>query len=253
MAAWYDDTVTDDDSYQKNVLLPNVLRLVDPKPGMTIVDNACGQGYFSRAFAAAGATVIAADISKELIDIALKAERARPSAHTKRAAIDFRVAASDKLAFIKDASADVVVIVLALQNIERFQETLAECARILTSSGRLVLVLNHPAFRIPQSSDWGWDEARKKQYRRIDAYMSDKIFQIDMNPGTKETAKKVFTVSFHRPLQTYFKAFGKSGLAVTRLEEWISHRRSQKGPRSAEEDRMKKEIPMFLCLEARKI
>lgn len=250
VAAWYDDTVKDDDSYQKNVLLPNILRVVGPKPGMTILDDACGQGYFSRAFAAAGAKVVAADISKELIGIAQKAEAARQAGAAK---IAYHVAPSDKLGFVESGSVDAAVIVLALQNIERLAETLTECARALKPAGKLVIVLNHPAFRVPQASDWGWDDARKKQYRRIDAYMSDKSYQIDMNPGTKEASKKVFTVSFHRPLQTYFKAFAKAGLAATRLEEWISHRTSQKGPRAAEEDRTRKEIPLFLCIEVKKI
>ena len=82
--------------------------------------------------------------------------------------------------------------------------------------------------------------------------MSDQSLRIDMTPGEADAARKTFTVSFHRPLQSYFKALNKAGLAVTRLEEWISHKKSQKGPRAAEEDRTRKEIPMFLCIEARK-
>ena len=77
--------------------------------------------------------------------------------------------------------------------------------------------------------------------------------EIDMNPGEKEKSKKKKTLSFHRPLQSYVEAFSKAGLAVTRLEEWVSHKKSQKGPRSAEEDRIRKEIPMFLMLEAVKV
>ena len=114
------------------------------------------------------------------------------------------------------------------------------------------MVINHPAFRIPKRSSWGWDEKESKQYRRIDAYMSDEKIEIDMKPGEEMVSKKAFTVSFHRPLQVYFKALNKAGFAVTRLEEWISHKSSQPGPRSAEEDRTRKEIPMFLCIEARK-
>jgi hypothetical protein len=83
--------------------------------------------------------------------------------------------------------------------------------------------------------------------------MSDSKIEIDMTPGEKVAGKKKFTVSFHRPLQVFFKHLNKSGLAVTRLEEWISHKKSQNGPRGAEEDRMRKEIPMFLCIEARKL
>jgi hypothetical protein len=90
-------------------------------------------------------------------------------------------------------------------------------------------------------------------YRRIDSYMSEKTLEIDMTPGKRNVGNKKYTVSFHRPLQTYFKILSKSGFVVARLEEWISHKKSQMGPHAPEEDRMRKEIPMFMCLEARKM
>ena len=68
----------------------------------------------------------------------------------------------------------------------------------------------------------------------------------------KDKSKKQKTISFHRPLQSYIQSLHKAGMAVTRLEEWISHKKSQKGPRAIEEDRIRKEIPMFLMLEAAK-
>jgi SAM-dependent methyltransferase len=131
--------------------------------------------------------------------------------------------------------------------------TFTECARALKPGGRFIIVINHPAFRIPGRSSWEWDEKEAKQYRRLDAYMSEDQNKIDMTPGKSKVADKRFTVSFHRPLQSYFKALAKAGFAVTRLEEWISHKESQKGPRAMEEDRMRKEMPLFLCLEAKKI
>lgn len=257
VADWYDELVEDGaDSYQKQVIMPNLLRIVEPRPSMAVLDVACGQGYFSRAFASNGATVVGSDISAELIRLAEAEEKAKTAdggAKGGGAHIAYHVAPSHKLDFMADASADVVTIVLALQNIEHIADTMAECSRVLALGGRLVVVLNHPAFRIPQASSWQWDEAQGKQYRRIDMYMSDRTLEIDMTPGEKVRAQKKFTISFHRPLQSYFKAFSKAGFSVTRLEEWISHRKSQKGPRGAEEDRMRKEIPLFVCLEARKV
>jgi ubiquinone/menaquinone biosynthesis C-methylase UbiE len=244
VAGWYDEHIEGSaDSYQAKVIMPNILRILDPKPGMTIMDVACGQGYFSRAFAEKGASVIGYDISNELIELARK----HPSKK-----IEYHATSSDSLSFVKDASVDEAVIILAIQNIENMAGTFAECARVLKSGGRLIIVINHPAFRIPGESSWQWDEKVGKQYRRLDAYMSEDQNKIDMTPGKSKSSDKRFTISFHRPLQSYFKALAKAGFAVTRLEEWISHKESQKGPRAVEEDRMRKEIPLFLCLGARK-
>jgi ubiquinone/menaquinone biosynthesis C-methylase UbiE len=248
VAKWYDDLIEGSaDSYQKKVLAPNLLRIIEPKKGMTILDIACGQGYFSRAFAESGAKVFGCDISKELIAIAKTG-----NVGAENAKVEFKVNASDDLQFMADGAADVAIIILSLQNIENIAGTLAEAHRSLKAGGRLVIVLNHPAFRIPKRSSWEWTEELPVEYRRIDAYMSDDQIEVDMSPGENDRNKKAFTISFHRPLQSYFKALSKAGFAVTRLEEWISHKKSQPGPRAAEEDRMRKEIPMFLCLEARK-
>lgn len=248
VADWYHDLLeSSSDTYQSEVILPNLMRLVKPAPGLAVLDLACGQGYFSRAFAAGGAEVIGADLSAALI------EHAR--AHSP-ASIEYHVASSDKIPFIKNGAVNAVTIILALQNIERYRETLIECARVLASGGRLYLVLNHPTFRVPKKSSWGFDEKADTQYRRVDEYLSESATDIVMNPGEEAkkgagTAQK--TVSFHRPMQAYFKALEKAGFAVSRLEEWTSHKTSQTGPRKSAEDKSRKEIPMFLMLEAKKV
>lgn len=245
VAEWYDDLLEGGEgTYQKEVILPNLLRLVELQKDKNVLDIACGQGFFSRAFAEKGAKVTGVDISPELITYAQQ--------HSSKD-ISYFVNSAEVLTDIKDASFDGSVIVLALQNIEHIQTALQEAARTLKSQGSLHIVLNHPAFRIPGRSDWSWDEKTQTQFRRIDAYMSERTNSIDMTPGEKNLTKKKYTVSFHRPLQVYFKALNKAGFTVSRLEEWISHKKSQKGPRGAEEDRIRKEIPMFLYIEAKKM
>jgi ubiquinone/menaquinone biosynthesis C-methylase UbiE len=250
VAEWYDEHLEQSaDSYQKKVLLPNIIRIVNPKPGLNILENACGQGYFARAFASYGAIVTGADISNELIQLAKK----NSADKSDKKKVIYHTAPADQLTFAKNESYDVVVIILAIQNIENINGTFTECSRVLKPGGRLVFVLNHPTFRIPGRSSWQWDEKESEQYRRLDGYMSDTKNKIDMTPGTEKGFMKKFTYSFHRPLQSYFKALSKAGFAVARLEEWISHKESQPGPRADEENRMRKEIPMFMCVEAVKM
>jgi ubiquinone/menaquinone biosynthesis C-methylase UbiE len=241
VADWYDTYLeVTPESYQAMVIAPNLLRVLALKKDERVIDIACGQGYFTRLLSEAGAVAIGADISKELIAVAKK--------HSPK--IDFHVAPSHQLRFAENASYDVATIILAIQNIERLSETFAEAYRVLKSDGRLVLVLNHPAFRIPKRTSWGWDDETGVQYRRVDGYLSGATIPIEMHPGQMESTQ---TISYHRSLQDFFKALSKAGFAVTKLEEWISHKKSEKGPKQAAEDTARKEIPLFLMLEVRKM
>lgn len=248
VAGWYDKVVNDEDSYQGKVILPNILRLMAPKKGQRLLDLACGQGFFSHALAAEGAHVTGVDIAPELIDIA----RTHAS-HNQ----EFYVSSADNLRVFKDKTFDSAVCVLAIQNIEKMNLTFAEVSRVLKPGGRFIVVLNHPAFRIPGKSGWGFDERAPgggAQYRRIDEYMSESRAAIEMHPGHFAGHKKAdLTYSFHRPIQNYSKSLANAGLAIARIEEWMSHKQSEKGPRKAAEDRARKEIPLFMCLECVKL
>lgn len=239
VSAWYDELLGDEDTYQKKVILPNLLRILDIKKGDSILDVGCGQGLFSREMAMLGAEVKGIDISKELIAIA-KARNNKNIFYTVGSA-------SDPLPF-EENYFDKAIIILAIQNIADAGKVFEGVKKVLKKDGSLIMVLNHPAFRIPKGSDWGFDEEKKSQFRKIYEYMSEKKVSILMNPGKKQSAK---TFSFHRPLQMYFKLLSRNGFAITRLEEWISHKESEKGPRKFAEDKARKEIPIFMMLEAR--
>lgn len=242
VANWYNNLLEKEkDTYQKNLILPNLLRLLEIKSGETILDLACGQGFFARCFANEGAKVIGVDISHELIKLAKK--------HST-SSISYHVSSADNLIFLRNRTIDKVVIVLALQNIENVHGVLKECSRVIKQNGQLFIVLNHPAFRIPKKSSWVWDEGQKIQYRRIDSYLTESKVKIQMHPGDNP---KEITWSFHRPLQFYFKILNKYGFYASRLEEWNSFKKSEKGPRAEAEDKARKEIPLFLFIEAMKI
>lgn len=240
VANWYDELLEEKEgTYQTEVILPNIVRIADPKKGETVLDLACGQGFFSRVFTNSGAKVIGVDLGKELIEIA----------KTKSKNVEYYVSPADSLPFIKDNSIDKISIILAIQNIENVNGVFSECFRVLKPGGKLFIVMNHPAFRIPKKSEWIFDEESKTQSRKITGYLSEFRTEIDMNPGKKNSVK---TFTFHRPLQLYFKLLAKNNFAITRLEEWISNKKSEPGVRAEEENRIRKEIPLFLLLEAMK-
>jgi ubiquinone/menaquinone biosynthesis C-methylase UbiE len=238
VADWYDSMLEQNsDTYQTQVILPNLLRVLALTPGEKLIDIACGQGFFTRAYKEAGASPIGADISKELI---VFAKEHAPG-------IPFHVAPAHNLTFAKAHAFNAAVMVLALQNIENIDAALAEAKRVLAAKGRLILVLNHPVFRVPKHSSWEYDEKSKTQFRRIDRYLSSEKVLIDMHPGKKP---RVRTITYHRSLQDITKSLRKNGFAIVRLEEWISHRNSERGPRQKAEDAARKEIPLFMMIEA---
>lgn len=236
-ADWYDNLLKKEGTYQKELILPNLARLINFKKNETVLDIACGQGFFTREFAKLGANVIGVDLSKELIDIALK----------RSSQIKYYAGSAENLPFIKNAVIDKITLILALQNIENISGVFSECNRVLKPNGKVYLVLNHPCFRIPKESAWGWDEKGKIQYRRTDSYLSESRAKIQMHPGSNPGS---FTWSFHRPLQLFSKILAKNNFCISRIEEWNSHKKSEKGPRSDAEDRARREIPLFLFIEA---
>ncbi|MBI4089185.1 MAG: methyltransferase domain-containing protein [Candidatus Levybacteria bacterium] len=238
VARWYNELLKNGNSYQQTLILPNLIRLLQIKKGELVLDLACGQGFFAREFAKLGAKVIGVDISSELIDIAK---------NNKNYIIEYHVSPADKLTFLQNESIDKTIIVLALQNIQNVNDVVKEANRVLKQNGKLFIVINHPCFRIPKESSWGWDDKLKIQYRRLDSYLSESKEIIQMHPGNKPWEK---TISFHRPLQFYFKALSKNNLLVSRLEEWNSNRISELGPKKEAEDAARKEFPLFLFLEA---
>ena len=166
-AEWYDETISKDDSFQNKVILPNLLRLMDIKLGEKILDVGCGTGFFAAEFSKAGAKVSGIDVGEELLVIARKNA---PKA-------EFKKASAEALPFGNEIF-DKVVFVLALQNMSDMKKAVSEAVRTLKSGGKIFLILNHPAFRNPGESSWGWDQEKNVQYRRLDSYLSEKKSKI---------------------------------------------------------------------------
>lgn len=247
VAHWYEGLLQNKHTYQKELILPNLVSRMEIQKGETILDVACGEGFFAREFYKHGAHVIGADISDKLIEIAKRKLQELTLSPKRR--IEFFVSPASRLHFLKNESMDKITLIMALQNIENVKEVFYECARVLKQKGKIFIVMTHPAFRVPKASFWQWDEKQKIQYRRLDQYLSQSQVNIEMHPGLKTSEK---TITFHRPLQFYFKALKKNQLFVYDLEEWISNKISVQGPRAQAENRAREEFPLFLYLAAKK-
>ncbi len=239
-ADWYDRILGERGSeiYQA-VVIPGALQLLSPQRGERILDLGCGQGVFSRAMSDLGANVVGVDAAPTLI------QRAR----TYPSRVPIRYYDRDAAQVGDLGEFDAASAILSLQNMEHLDAVCAAAATTLKPGGRMLWVLNHPSFRIPRQSSWGFEDERKLQYRRIDAYGSTLGIPIVMHPGKADSES---TVSFHRSLQTLTSAGFKAGLTMSGLEEWYSHKESQPGPRARAENRARKEFPLFLAMLWRK-
>lgn len=243
VADWYDKHLDDANTYHAQVVAPNLLRVVDLQSHESLLELGCGQGFFLEKFSEYSKKLAGVDLAQTLI---LRAA-------TKGIPADLIVGSAEDPKIMQGRTFDVITIILALQNMKNIAAVVSNLSRLLAPGGRVCIVLNHPTFRVPKSSSWGIDTENNVQYRRVDGYLSEQELLIDMAPGKKDAHKKTFTKSYHRPLQVYMKAFAKEGFAITKLEEWISHRKSEPGPWAKAENIARKEIPLFMCLVLRKL
>ncbi len=239
---WYDSLVgAQGTDFQKDIIMPGVLRLLAVTKKDRVLDLACGQGVFSRYLSSKGIHVEGLDSSEEL----LKHARTRSGSSIRYHVGD----AADASNFEEDRF-DGIACLMAIQNIEKMELLFKSAARWVKPGKCFVVVMTHPCFRIPRQSHWGWDEEKKLEYRRVDHYLSETNVPI-LTPPFADA--KSFTLTYHRPMQSYISALVQAGFCVDAMEEWISNKNSLPGKRSKAENRARKEIPLFLALRARLI
>ena len=111
-------------------------KVIDPRPGMKILDLAAGTGSSSEPLAAAGAAVIPADFSEGMLAAGRKA---RPHlAFTKADALNLPLG---------DGEFDVATISFGLRNTQNTAKALAQMYRVVKPGGYLVVTeFSSPTF-----------------------------------------------------------------------------------------------------------
>ncbi len=244
---WYDKIVSErGHHFHQSLLIPKTLNwLQESGPAKSLVDLGCGQGVLARALDK-DLPYLGIDASQTLLK---KAQRQSKSPKQRFARADL----SSRETSIKKERADFshAVMLLSLQNMADGQMALINARRLLKSKGHLLLILNHPCFRIPRQSSWKMDEQQMVQSRCINAYLSPLAIPIVTNPGRSEqlAEEPKSVVSFHQPLSTLTQWLCASGFFIAKIDEWISEKVSE-GKFARAENRARREIPLFLALHA---
>lgn len=241
VAKWYTGLVGEGGHYfHEHVIFPRLKSILDPKGGESVLDVGCGQGVYARTLPH-NVDYTGIDSSKDLIIEAKKL--------TKNAKQNYYVADATKGIPVPADSFDHAVCILAIQNMKDGTSVIGNIATSLKQSGDLVIVINHPSFRIPRQSSWGKDETNKLEYRRINRYLSPLEIPINSHPGLSDSP---MTWTYHQPIEYYIKALKKTGMVVTDLEEWTSDKVSI-GKAARGENRARAEFPLFLAIKAVKL
>ncbi|KAF3361456.1 Uncharacterized protein PHSC3_002019 [Chlamydiales bacterium STE3] len=239
---WYNNTVGEKGHYyHQHVIFPQLFKIINLKKIKTLLDLGCGQGVLSR-YLPGHISYLGVDLSPSLIKNAKKAAKYETQ--------QFIVRDVTQELSIDQKEFDLATMILSLQNMKDPLAAFKNAANYLKKEGSLVLVLNHPCYRIPRQSSWQVDQAKKIQYRRVDCYMSPLTIPIDTHPGKKQEASSE-TWSFHHPLSNFFKWLSQAGFVITYLDEWCSDKESTGGAAKME-NRSRLEFPLFMTIIAKK-
>ena len=247
VSSWYDGAVGKTGHYyHEKIILPKILSLLGIKKDSagSLLDLACGQGILSRHLPES-LEYLGVDISPSLIKSAGE-QNLYPSKKTH----SFLVSDITKPLPPLKKTFQFCTIVLAIQNLESPLGALKNAFEHLDHGGRLLIVMNHPCFRIPRQSSWGFDMEKKVQYRRIDKYFSSFEVPISSHPSKGSASQE--TVSFHHPLSQWTLWLKEAGFVIEGIEEWCSDKKSE-GGRAKMEDIGRKEFPLFMTFIAKKL
>lgn len=199
---------------------PALCRMIGDVDGKRVLDVGCGEGYFSRLFAEAGASVVGIDLSDALIAAAREEEGRRPLG------VRYLVADAADMGALGSESFDVAYCHMALDDVPDYEGAIGEISRVLVGGGKFVAVIEHPCFSVRYMNGrmvGGWetrlreDGTKEHLYYRVEDYLTRHSYQYEWKHD-RLTAGFV-TTGFHRTLSDYVNALIKSGLAIVRFEE----------------------------------
>lgn len=246
---WYDKIVADQGhQFHQSLLIPKILGWLRTS-GLVknLLDLGCGQGVLARAVDPS-LPYLGIDNSQALLSAAKRRKKSEKQQFTQA---DF---SSDSLSFeghLKRGSFSHAVMLLSLQNMANGLNALGNARSLLQSDGQLLIILNHPCFRIPRQSSWSLDQKQMTQSRCINAYLSPMEIPIVTNPGqsSNHPDRQHSVMSYHFSLALLTQWLRHSGFVIAEIDEWVSEKTSD-GKFAKAENRARREIPLFLALHA---
>lgn len=239
--SWYDKHQKEGGGYyHREVILPKLLGALKLDENSRVLDLGCGEGILGRKLKEVP-TYLGIDASAGLIK----------NAKLKDPNKEHRYQLGDVTRELKAPNHFThAFFILSLQNIAHPKKALENVWNHLEEDGSLTLVLNHPCFRVPKHSSWGVDTQEKKQFRRLERYLSPFRTTIQAHPSQRDRSPA--TLSFHRPLSLFFTFLKEAGFCVEDFQELCSNKKSY-GKMAKAENYARDEFPLFAVLHCRKV
>ncbi|MGA9920128.1 MAG: class I SAM-dependent methyltransferase [Candidatus Dormiibacterota bacterium] len=172
---------------------PEMIRLLGDVAGSRVLEVGCGPGALTSWLVQAGATVVAMDVSPEMV----RATRQRVGDQAQLHVADLE----RPLRFLGESAVDLVVASLVLHYVRDWYRVFREFRRVLAGDGWVVFSTHHPAM------DW-------------QLHSPDDYFAIDQITETWNKGGRDFPVTFwRRPLTAMTSAITASGFVIETLSE----------------------------------
>ena len=158
-AKFWDDYMGDKSNcFHRNLIRPNVTKLLDIKKGDFILDIACGNGNYSEYLAQKGAKIVAFDYSEKMIQLAIKRRQVFSDS------IEFNVCDATQynelLKLRRNKSHDKAVANMAIMDIADSRPLFSAVYMLLRINGVFVFATHHPCFTYP-NNDYFTDTIEK--------------------------------------------------------------------------------------------
>jgi SAM-dependent methyltransferase len=201
-----------------------------PPPGALTVDIGCGEGRLSRHLTGLGHHVIGIDASPTMIE----------AARAEDPAGDYRCANAAALP-LADASCDLAVAFMSLQDVDDIATAIAEIHRVLVEGAPACIALVHPLNSAGTFLD---EDSAASPFVIRGSYLDELTY-------TEAVSRSGLEMTFHtrhRPLEAYSRALEAAGLSIEAIREPAVPSAGLLSERSKRWQR----IPLFLHLRVRK-
>lgn len=205
--SFYDDDGDRNRRYQSD---EPMLALIGDVNSRQVLDVGSGNGYLCRKLAKAGAIMTGVELSDGFLEIAMGREK------EEALGITYHNASASEMDFLPDVHFDKAVSNYVLMDIRDYEAALRHVFRVLKPGGIFIAVISHPCFG---SGPAGWVTPALDTPRTEErfAWRVDNYFL--RGPVVSQWGNLDPVLSFHRPIQDYWRAFADAGFVVTDFDE----------------------------------